>query len=71
MSKRILFVFAVILLVLSGAYLCNVLRNSPIFNKEIQCEVAGWEKGDLDIGIFLAKMCMSKTSKVMKVPWST
>jgi len=63
MSKRILFVFAVILLVLSGAFLCHALRNSPIFNKGIQCEVAGWEKGDLDIGIFLAKYVYVKNFK--------
>jgi hypothetical protein len=34
MRKRILFVVAIILLVLSGAYLYSMLKNSPIFNKE-------------------------------------
>jgi hypothetical protein len=55
MRKRILFVVAIILLVLSGAYLYSMLKNSPIFNKEIQCEVVNWERGDLDIGRFVAK----------------
>jgi hypothetical protein len=55
MRKRILFVVAIILLVLSGAYLYSMLKNSPIFNKEIQCEVVDWVRGDLDIGKFVAK----------------